>query len=299
MNAWVFIDGEVVPGDKAFVPIFDRGFLYGDSVYEVLRTYDGVPVWLSDHLRRLQGSAQMQGFERFPTPAVIEEAVRKTLVTAAVTSDATDCYIRIVVTRGSGPIALDASVAGEPRLVVLVKDVVTPPPEAYEQGISVALVDVVRNPTDALDPAVKSGNYLNNILALRQAKAKGADEAIMCNVEGFVSEGASSNIFMVRDGVLRTPPVGAGILHGITRSKILAAADLLEIPAEEVNLAPEDVKTADEVFISSSIREVLPVARVDAAPVGIVVPGPVTRRLHSAYRDALSAELKSVTSSLP
>lgn len=295
------MDGEVVPGDKAFVPVFDRGFLYGDSVYEVLRTYEGVPVWLSDHLWRLQASAERLGFEGFPGPATLDEAVRRTLSTAQITDTAApvDWYIRIVVTRGAGPIALDPADAGPPRIIVLIKPVKLPPPEAYERGISLALVDVVRTHAGALDPAVKSGNYLNNILALREARSRGADEALMCNMDGQVSEGASSNVFVVDSGTLRTPPVEAGILHGITRGKILELADKLGVPTETTHLAPDDVIHAHEVFISSSIRELLPVARVDDTPIGLVVPGPITRRLHEAYRAAISQEIKAITAPLP
>lgn len=299
VKAWVYIDGSVVPADKAFVPVFDRGFLYGDSVYEVLRTYEGVPVWLSDHLWRLQASGERLGFESFPRPSVLEDAIRRTLATASVGAEGTDWYIRIVVTRGSGPISLDPGVADEPRVVVLVKEVTLPPAEAYDQGIALALVDVVRNPAGALDPAVKSGNYLNNILALRQALSQGADEAIMCNTDGNISEGASSNVFIVDGGTLRTPPIEAGILHGITRSKILEIAAELGVPIRDTDLTPADVLQADEVFISSSIREILPVAKVGDTPIGVVAPGPTTRRLHKAYKEAVLGELKSVTAPLP
>jgi len=292
VTAWVFIDGEVVPGDRAMIPVFDRGFLYGDSVYEVLRTYRGAPVWLDDHLDRLRTSGERLGFDRFPSLEAVGDAVTRTLQQAdAQAAVATDWYIRIVVTRGGGPVALAPSRAEAPRLIVLVKELSAPAPALYERGIGLAIVDIVRNPADALDPAAKSGNYLNNILALRQALARGADEALMCNVDGFVSEGASSNVFVVRKGVLRTPPTGAGILHGITRSKVLSLAGEVGMKALEENLTPADIQGADEVFISSSVREVMPVTRVDDAVVGDGAPGEATRRLHVAYRAAVDRQV--------
>ncbi len=293
MTAWVFIDGEVVPGDRAMIPVFDRGFLYGDSVYEVLRTYRGVPVWLDDHLGRLRTSGERLGFDRFPPLEAVGDAVTRTLRRAdAEAATATDWYIRIVVTRGGGPVALAPSLAEAPRLLVLVKELTAPAAALYERGIGLAIVDIVRNPAGALDPAAKSGNYLNNILALRQALARGADEALMCNVDGFVSEGASSNVFVVREGILHTPPTGAGILHGITRSKVLALAKASGMGAVEDDLSPADVRGADEVFISSSVRELMPVTRIDDDVVGDGAPGEATRRLHAAYRAAIEQQVR-------
>lgn len=279
------------------IPVFDRGFLYGDSVYEVLRTYRGVPVWLDEHLGRLRASGERLGFDRFPALRAVGDALDKTLRRAdAEAAEATDWYIRIVVTRGGGPVALAPSRAAAPRLIVVVKELNAPDAALYERGIGLAIVDIVRNPADALDPAAKSGNYLNNILALRQAIARGADEALMCNVDGFVSEGASSNVFVVRRGVLHTPSTAAGILHGITRSKLLALAETLDLEAVEGDLTPAEVREADEVFISSSVREVMPVTRIDGVLVRHGAPGELTRRLHAAYRGAVDRQIRRLSS---
>jgi len=289
--AFVYIDGEVLPADRACVPIFDRGFLYGDGVYEVLRTYDGHAFALGEHLTRLHRSGELLGIAPFPCRELIEEAIRSTLARAA----CSDAYVRAIVTRGSGPISLDPGLADEPRLVVLAKELVPPPAAAYENGIEVAIVAVLRHPRDTLDPRAKSGNYLTNIMALRDARARGADEALMLNAAGQLAEGASSNVFVVRDGSVATPPVAAGILEGITRRFVLRLAALLGLRAQEIDLSPADLTSADEAFITSSAREVVPVTRCDGQPIGSGEPGPVTRRLLSTYRAEVARSAAAAT----
>jgi len=284
MPALVHIDGRVVPAEQARVPVFDRGFLYGDGVYEVFRTYNGVPFGMAAHLDRMCRSGELLGYELFPSKAALAEVVGETLAAA----EHGDSYVRVMVTRGAGPLSLDPSMADKPRIVVIVKEVRTPPVEAYRDGIEISIVGVVRTPPGAVDPAAKSGNYLNNIMALRQALQRGASEALMCNVDGKLSEGASSNIFVVHGDAVRTPSVGAGILEGITRRNVLDLAAAAGMDAGEGSLEPADLRSADEAFITSSIREILPVCRVDGQAVGGGAPGPITRRLHEAYKRAVA-----------
>lgn len=284
MGRIVNMDGRLVPPEQAFVSVFDRGFLYGDSVYEVLRTYRGEPFELDRHLDRLENSASLIGLS-LPWPrARLAEEVRRALAAAG----NAESYVRLVVTRGAGEIGLDPSLARGAQVIIIAKELVTPPPSAYENGVKVALVGVRRNLREAIDPAAKTGNYLNNVLAMGEAQALGAFEALMLDREGRVTEASSANVFAVRAGELLTPPLEVGILEGVTRQGVLALARELSIPLREVGLRPEDLFTADEVFITSTTRELVPVvAIVDARgerAVGGGRPGPVSRRLLEAFR---------------
>lgn len=278
MSIRVYIDGVIHDEKTAVIPVFDRGFLYGDSVYEVTRTVSGKPLDLERHLDRLDRSSTQIGIPLFPRTE-LSDAVTRTLAAAG----NPDSYIRVVVTRGAGEISLDPAAADRPRLIVLVKDLRLPPPEDYERGIEVALVGVVRNPRRAVDPAVKSGNYLNNILAFAEARRRGASEAFMLNAEGRLVEGSTSNIFVIKDGRVRTPAFEDGLLDGITRRRLLDLCAGARIPAEEAHLSADDLRQADEVFLSSSIRGVLPVVSESGTPIGDGRPGPVTRTVMRLY----------------
>ncbi len=285
MGAKVWIDGGVIDAAAARVPVFDRGFLYGDSVYEVLRTFGGRPCFLDEHLERLAGSAARLQMA-LPERAAI---VRATL--DAIGAVGVECYVRIVVTRGSGPIGLDPSLADEPRLVVLAQPLVLPDEALYRDGVALAIVGARRNAPGTLDPQVKSGNYLNSVLAISEARRKGAYEALMCDTVGRLAEGSSSNLFAVRAGRLATPPLSVGLLEGITRRHVMAAARRIGVSADEVQLWPLDLVHADEVFITSSVRGVMPVVRVvldrpEGETIGDGHPGPITRRVADAYLDA-------------
>jgi branched-chain amino acid aminotransferase len=283
----IYVDGRISDEAGATIPVLDRGFLYGDSVYEVTRTVAGRPVDLGPHLDRLGRSAGRLRM-MLPPRAVIEDAVAETLAAAGVRSGSkADAYIRIVVTRGSGEIGLDPMLADRPRVVVIVKPVSLPKPEAMKNGVVVRIVSVERMSPRALDPAIKSGNYLNNILALDEARQKMAYEAILCDHEGRVTEGSTSNVWSVSAGVVRTPPTSVGILPGITRWRLLALAAANGILAEEVDLRPADLLAADEMFLTSSIRGVLPISQIDDRTLGV---GPVTRRLQTLY-DAFLADV--------
>jgi branched-chain amino acid aminotransferase len=289
----VHIGGRISAPEEARISVFDRGFLYGDSVYETVGTAYGRLFALSEHLDRLERSAARIGL-RAPARAAIEAAVRETVAAAG----NAESRVRIMITRGGATkVDLDPLSAEDPQLVVIVSPLGAPTPEMYERGVSVAVVSVHRNSPRAIDPAVKSGNYLNNVLALGEARRARAYEAILCADDGSVAEGASSNIFIVTDraakrdgggGVeVRTPGAEVGILDGITRGKVIDLCRQADIPLHETRIQPDELRAAAEVFITSATRAVLPVTVVDGLPVGNGVPGPVTRRLMALY-DALA-----------
>ncbi|MBN2053818.1 D-amino acid aminotransferase [bacterium] len=280
IEAWVNVNGTVVRGEQACISVFDRGFLFGDSVYEVIRTYNGVPFALTEHLHRMRCSARALGMEPALDSFDIEAELARTLANA----DYTESYARIIVTRGVGPIGLEIHKATLPNLVIIVQPLTTPPTEAYERGIHLAVVSVVRNLVNALDPAIKSGNYLNNLLALREAQENGADEAVMLDYQGYLTEATTSNIFMVFDGILVTPPLDAGILEGITRKRLLGMVADHGIGFQIRRTSGEELATADECFLSSTTKEVLPVTMINGNKVGDGAPGPVTRRLANLFR---------------
>ena len=289
MPGKVWIEGQIIDAEAARVPVFDRGFLYGDSVYEVTRTFGGRPLALAEHLDRLAGSAARIGMA-MPERA---EIARATTNTIAATGEP-ECYVRIVVTRGSGPIGLDPALSDGPRLLVMALPLRLPDEALYRDGIVVALVGARRNAPGTVDPQVKSGNYLNSVLAVDEARKKGAYEALMCDAAGRLAEGSSSNLFVVRAGRLATPPLSVGLLEGITRRHAMAAARRIGIAADEVSLWPIDLLRADEAFITSSVRGVLPVVRVvferpEGDAIGAGRPGAITKRVSAAYLDEARA----------
>jgi branched-chain amino acid aminotransferase len=288
----VWIDGAPVRAADARVPVLDRGLLYGDSVYEVTRAFGGVAFALAEHLDRLERSAAGL-LMRTPPRATIERAVAETLAAASVA----DAYVRIVVTRGAGEIALDPAAADEPRLIVIVRPAKPPPPEAYRDGVEVAIVGHTRYapgvPTSTVDPQVKSGNYLGSVMAVAEARKRGAYEAILCDGVGRITEGSSSNFFLVRGGWVSTPPLSVGLLEGITRKKVMQILSAEGIRWAEQMLWPIDLHRADEAFMTSSVRGVVPVTRADGEPIGDGKPGPVTRRVMKAYDALVRAATRS------
>jgi branched-chain amino acid aminotransferase len=280
MSIRVHVQGRVCEPEAARVSVFDRGFLYGDSVYETIATVGGRLFALPEHLDRLERSAGGIGLA-LPPRAAIERAIADTVAAAA----NPESRVRVMVTRGTGAFEMDPASAGAPELVIIVSPLGGPTPAMFEQGVAVEIVSVARNHPAALDPAVKSGNYLNNVLALAEARRRsGAHEAILCSARGSVAEGASSNVFAVSHGQVRTPALSVGILAGVTRSKVLELCGPAGIAAVEVDvMTPDELRGADEAFLTSAARGVLPVTRVDGKPVGAGVPGPITRRLRALY----------------
>jgi branched-chain amino acid aminotransferase len=285
MTTRVSIDGALFDEKTAAVPVFDRGFLYGDSVFESLRTAGGRPVDGARHLERLARSAATLGFAATPTDLVAAELAA--VLAAAAHPEA---YVRVMLTRGDGPIGLDPALAGAPRRVIIVQPLRLPAPEVYERGVRAVIAGLERVSARALDPSVKSGNYLNSVLAVAEARARGADEAILCNPAGAIAEGAAANVFVVRGGRVQTPPAAAGLLPGITRRRVLELCAAAGLPADETELTPDALRGADEVFLTSSIRGLVPVTTVDDRAVAGGRPGPVTIELRRRY-DAFVAEV--------
>jgi branched-chain amino acid aminotransferase len=281
MSFLASVDGIVSPAEEARVSVLDNGFTYGDSVYEVLRTYDGRPFEPGRHFRRLRRSAARLGIDVPAADAQLLAQVDALLARAP----GGESYIRIILTRGLGDCSYDFDRVKGPTVVMIQKSLPPFPREHYEEGVLVAAVDVRRNHPRALDPAIKSSNLLNNILAVREAKARGAVEPVLLNHEGFLAEGASTNVFVAREGALVTPPLSAGILAGITREVVLEIAAGLGVPCRQEPLHLEDLLGAEEAFLTSTTREVVPVRQVDDRPIGAGRPGPLTRRLMQAFRE--------------
>jgi branched-chain amino acid aminotransferase len=275
----VNIDGRMLPPDQAFVPVLDRGFLYGDSVYEVIRTYGGSPFALDTHLDRLERSAAALQIPLLPRET-LTAAVRRTLEAAG----NPESYCRIIVTRGTGPLTLDPTTATESRTLILVKELEPFPEWMFAQGIRVYIPSVRRNLRAALDPAIKSGNYLNSVLALGEAKRQGFDDALMLDAEGRLTEATTSNVFLFRRHTLYTPALEVGILEGVTRGILLTLARQAGIPAVEGELRASDLTSADEVFLTSTLREVMAVVQVNDHRVGSGKPGPQTARMGDLFR---------------
>ncbi len=266
------LDGHISP--TASISVFDRGFLYGDSVYEVVRTFQGTPFGLIEHLQRLRRSADYL-YLTLPWPdAYIIQEVERTLVAAG----PGEYYIRIVVTRGADSrIGLLPEPESKPRLLIVLQPI-APHPQLPTHGLKVTIPQRQRVALKALNPAAKTGNYLNNILALLEVQASGADDAVLLNPEGALTEATTSNLWLVRRGVVETPTKESGILHGITREFLLAILAEQGIPHQERELFPVDLVTADEAFLSSSVRLLMPIAQVDDHPLP-ACPGPVTKLL--------------------
>ncbi len=274
------VNGIVGPAEEARVSVLDNGFAFGDSVYEVLRTYGGLAFEPGRHFRRLRASAARLGFSVPASDAVLLAQVDGLLARAG----KGESYIRIIVSRGLGDCSYNFEKVQGPTVVMIQKPLPPYPAWHYEDGIKVAAVGVRRNHPRALDPAIKSSNLLNNILAVREAQSRGAEEPVLLNHEGFLAEGASTNVFLARGGMLFTPPLSAGILAGITREVVLELLPGLGLPFREQPLQLDDLLSADEAFMTSTTREVVPVKQVDETPVGKGSAGPLTRRVMAAFR---------------
>jgi len=277
----VWIDGVLHAAADAKVSVFDRGFLFGDSAFEVMRTYGGAPFRLGLHLERLERSCERLLIDlRTPTRQLADE------VAAVVAQSALDeAYVRLVVTRGSGPMGIAIGPELTPSVLIYALPLNVPASELYERGVAVGLKRVGR-PTDGTGAeGAKASNYLGSVLAVNEVRARGGAEAIIVGPGGQVIEGATSNVFTVLDGSVRTPPPRVGILEGITRRTVMELCERRGRGILETQLHPQDLYSADEVFITSSIREIMPVVRVDDVLVGDGAPGPVARELLEGYRE--------------
>jgi branched-chain amino acid aminotransferase len=289
MRSIVWVNGRATPPEEAVVPALDRGFLYGDSVYEVIWWHRGRPIQAAEHLARLVESGRRVYLD-VPGSAAHWLGILSEAVAASGASADEDAYVRLVVTRGSGPLGLHVAKELVPNVVVIVAPANRPAPAQWERGLSVALVGRRRVSAKALDPGAKTGNYMNNLLALHEAEAVGADDAVLLNDAGDVTEGTTANVYVVRGGRVATPPLDAGILKGTTRTRVLSLCGRAGIVAEEARLSPDDLLRADEVFLSSSVRGVIGVTRIDGRAVGSGHPGPVTAKVHRMFEDAADDE---------
>ena len=277
----VYVNGTITPAERAVVPVYDHGFLYGEGVYETLRTYNRVPFLYDRHVRRLRASAERL---RLLVPFDNEALTGWIHDTVLAAGDLDEAYIRVLLTRGVGELSYDIDATPTPSLVVIVKPLDRVPARIEQDGITISLVQVLRNHPGSVNPIIKSNNLLNNAIAMQQANQRGGEEALMCNYRGELSECSQSNFFMVRGGVLLTPPSEAGLLEGITRGFLFDIAREAGVEAREETLYPADLETADEVFITSTTRELSPVVRIDDRIVGNGAPGPVTLDLLARYR---------------
>ena len=283
----VNVDGRLSGEREAVVSVFDHGFLFGEGVYEVMRTYHHRPFLFEPHMRRLRASAERIALPIATTDAEIGGRIAATIEAAQLPGEA---YIRLLVTRGVGEIGYDPSLCPAPTIVVIVKPHVELPAAVYADGVKIALVSVVRNHPSSVNPIIKSNNLLNNALASQEAQRRGAAEALMKNHRGEICECAMSNIFLVTKGVLRTPPVDAGILAGVTRAFVMDLAGKAGIPTREDVLREEDLASADEAFFTSTTREIVPVSRVDDVVIGGGKPGPITTQLRGLFKAAIHAD---------
>lgn len=274
------VNGEVLPAAEARVSVLDTGFTFGDSVYETLRTYGGRPFHLDRHLARLRSSAGRLGI-----PVAGDAHIGQEVDAVLARAGNRESYIRIMLSRGVGDVSYHFDRVSGPTRVVIVKPYEPLPERSYAEGVAVVVASVRRNSPRALDPAIKSGNLINNILAVREAQAAGALEPILLNDRDEVAEGASANVFIVKAGTVTTPPLSAGLLPGVTRQLVLEIGRGLGIPMREETVRVEDLRGADEAFITSTLKEAVPVRTVDGKPVGEGRPGPVTLRLLKAYRE--------------
>lgn len=280
MGFFASVDGQIVPADEARVSVLDNGFTFGDGVYETLRTYAGRPFRLDRHLERLRGSAARLGIALALGDGELTRRLEALLARAA----NPESYIRLIVTRGVGDISYNFDRVKGPTVVMAVKPFPAYPEHHFRDGVDAIVSSIRRNHPQALDPAIKSCNLLNNILAVREAQARGVGEAILLNQAGDVAEGASTNVFAVRAGALVTPPLDAGILAGITRDVVIELGRRRGLDVREERLALSALLGADEAFLTSTTRELAPIRSVDGRPIGSGRPGPTTLALLSAFR---------------
>ena len=298
MGAFVNVNGRITDAEHAVISVFDHGFLYGEGVYETLRTYNGQPFLFDRHMRRLRNSAGMLALP-VPVPdAEIERRFLETMRSAGLVGDGLEAYIRLLVTRGVGDLSYDPAACPEPSFIVIVKKQIELPREAYERGVSVVMASTVRNHPATVNPLIKSNNLLNNALAGQEAVRRDAFEAVMRNYRGELAECATSNLFVVKDGAALTPPLESGLLPGITRAFVFEIGGAEGIPVREQVLRDDDLLGADEAFLTSTTREIVPIVRVDERQIGAGSPGPVTRALLGTFRRT-AQELTRATTTLP
>jgi branched-chain amino acid aminotransferase len=280
MSLKVYLNGKLVDKGEAAISVYDHGLLYGDGVFEGIRSYRGKVFRLQEHLDRLWYSAKAIWLKIPMSKADLGKAIEDTLAQNGID----DGYIRVVVTRGCGTLGLDPDKCSDPQVIIIADHISLYPDEVYQKGLQIITVSTARNHPAALNPRIKSLNYLNNILAKIEGKQAGCVEALMLNHKGEVAECTGDNIFLVRNGTLLTPPNDAGILEGITRAAVIELARGAGVEVCEVPLTKHDVYIADECFLTGTAAEVVPVVKVDSRTLGDGTPGPLTRDLAARFR---------------
>jgi branched-chain amino acid aminotransferase len=287
MSATVNVNGRITPERDAVISVFDHGFLYGEGVYETMRTYHRRPFLYDRHMRRLRRSARMI---ELPVPFTDEELAAQIRDTQALAKIDGEVYIRVLVTRGIGELTYDLKATPHPSIVIIVKPQVDPPIAAYENGVKVVIVDVVRNHPDTVNPMIKSNNLMNSALAAQEAIKQNAFEGVMRNYRGELTECTTANLFIVKNKVTLTPPLEAGLLPGITREFLFDIGRDIGVEVREQTLRDAELFNADEAFLTSTTRELVPITTVNDRAVGQGKPGPVTWKLLEEFRRRAEAD---------
>lgn len=288
IHATVNVNGRITDAASAVVSVFDHGFLFGEGVYETLRTYNSQPFLLERHFRRFRASAQAISLPVPLDDAAFRTRIDKTVAAAKISGER---YIRLLLTRGVGELSYDPASCETASLIIIVKAHTECPPEVRTRGVAITISSVLRNHPRAINPLIKSNNLLNNALAMQEALRRGAAEALMRNYRGEIAECAQANFFIVRNGTALTPPLEAGLLEGVTRNFVFEVGNEAGIPVREAVLADADLDGADEMFLTSTTREIFPITRIDSRELGSGMAGPVTLALSEAFRrkaDALT-----------
>lgn len=290
-NILINVNGQFFSADEAKVSIFDRSYMYGDSLYEVARTYGGHFFELNGHLKRLAKSAELCHMVLGQKLETYHNEIMRTLAEWKKMSgnQKREAYCRIIVSRGEGRIGFGLPCLLTPTLFTIIVQPLEPPTaEMFQKGFSFQVSKRLRNDPRALDPAMKSGNYLNSLLAYLEASSENYDDALLCNSEGHITEGTTFNVFYIRRGIIATPPLDIGILDGITRREVMQMARDHGIEVREVRFPKERLYEADEVFMTSSIKEVFPVTKIDGRKIGNGTPGKLTRKLHDDFNQLIA-----------
>jgi branched-chain amino acid aminotransferase len=288
MAATVNVNGRLSAGHEAVISVFDHGFLYGEGIYETLRTYNGRLFLFDRHLRRMRNSARLIELALPFTDDDLTTRIQETM--AAANLEGSEAYVRVLVTRGVGALTYDLKATPTPSWVIIVKPLVSPSDDTYQLGVKVILVDVVRNHPHSVNPMIKSNNLMNSALAAQQAIKHGGFEAVMRNYRGELTECTQSNLFIVKNGAALTPPLESGLLPGITREFVIELGRENGVEVREEILRDDDLFDANEAFLTSTTRKVLPIVAVDARKVGNGMPGLVTLKLLKAFQAACSRQ---------
>ncbi len=279
MSILVNISGKFFKRDQAMISVFDRGFLYGDSVFEVIRTFNGKPFAMKSHLKRLSRSRELTGMEVPWDDHFLSSQIEDSISRA----QNPESYIRLILTRGQGEFGLHPRLAADPLYLVLIRPWQEFPDSYYNQGVNISISPVRRNLVTALNPQIKSGNYLNNILAIQPSEKSRIIESVMLDYSGYLTEGSTSNIFLIKEGEVVTPPLEIGLLQGITRNVVFELCSYLNIPIREERLVSRDLLEADAAFITSTLKGIMPVKCCDDQIVGTGEPGPIIQNLLKYY----------------